>query len=1086
MPLVTGDRYLESLVKFVDKLAGNLIDGTVTLKLNPVGLHYVQSRLEALSELESLLHGAPVDYLRAYISDLGDHRALEQLRRILRLLTSLKVVSVLPPNIRDPTRLSLLPFERLKVLELRGCDLTTSAARGLLELRHTLEKFVCHNSTDALRHVFASRIAEIKDSPQWNRLNSVSCACNGLLLMDESLQLLPVVETLDLSRNKFTRVDNLRKCINLKHLDLGFNHLRTIASLNELSCRVVKLVLRNNALTTLRGIENLLSLEGLDLSYNILSNFSELEILSGLTHLKSLWLEGNPLCCARWYRAQVFSFFPGPYEMQLDDKRMSREEFWKRQIIIARRHSRPASFGFYFKAKDNAGLEVPINTKPKKISRLANIESEEQSPSVCSDLESVECENEIPGKVDNSLDEKDEIVDLINRIELMKRERSSLWLEELKEWINHDPKSSIDGAQYSGNVVDPDQINCPESNSRYQQLGKSSKYVADSAHVSSIDSSVYALECDPGFSGRQYYDPISDVSTTLSMRHVDVEGIPFVEGSNSSPRHMLSPCTGGAQPVSCVVQENDGVTMKRTVRPLAAIDEIMESQSSTACLSSPPHYQEDILHRRQNLEEELFQISAESYSTASTDSNTSDSDDDSAEFCTPQVDASFIDEPLDKSVDEFDFTVSYSGEPSYKKRYDVPKPTHNGNHLLDSDARQISGITEDKEPYSSELLQDMFCNVQQEGDCRKNKNCKRISRRRVVSLVDRDAADDEGVPLPETLDASRVDVVDITKRLISLDSDIHTCENAGLTSHSEPSGNILSETKSGYLGSDDFIVNHFNSNVADSLVQETCRQYVRCSSFIGTNGDCKECELVVLRSSEQKLYMLLISNEYDGSETTLSLIGCHKIEDVKEVLVGLGLHIVRSLEKSRQLFCILDILDPYNTKDGLILRSLEQVQVDLISRNFLGGSNTSIFQFSMVLHWRCTFTEDSWLSRSLFVLERHLLLCIEDFLQFGSLTEISPCSSYFSFDSCCSIVDVQELVIESSESLCLTLAVKKVMSKLCLDKTTNEVGTIHSPAVPLTWKLRWFSEESLFKFLSLFKALHDSVTSAPLVVVHKM
>ncbi|KAK1371079.1 hypothetical protein POM88_037171 [Heracleum sosnowskyi] len=78
MPLVTGDRYLESLVKFVDKLAGNLIDGTVTLKLNPIGLNYVQSRLEALSELESLLDGAPVDYLRAYIFDLGDHRALEQ------------------------------------------------------------------------------------------------------------------------------------------------------------------------------------------------------------------------------------------------------------------------------------------------------------------------------------------------------------------------------------------------------------------------------------------------------------------------------------------------------------------------------------------------------------------------------------------------------------------------------------------------------------------------------------------------------------------------------------------------------------------------------------------------------------------------------------------------------------------------------------------------------------------------------------------------------------------------------------------------------------------------------------------------
>lgn len=86
---------------------------------------------------------------------------------------------------------------------------------------------------DALRHIFASRIAEIKDSPHWNRLSFVSCACNGLVLMDESLQLLPVVETLDLSRNKFAKVDYLRKCTRLKHLDLGFNHLRTIVSLSE-------------------------------------------------------------------------------------------------------------------------------------------------------------------------------------------------------------------------------------------------------------------------------------------------------------------------------------------------------------------------------------------------------------------------------------------------------------------------------------------------------------------------------------------------------------------------------------------------------------------------------------------------------------------------------------------------------------------------------------------------------------------------------------------------------------------------------------------------------------------------------------
>ena len=87
--------------------------------------------------------GAPVDYLRAYIADLGDHRALEQIRRILRLLTSVKVVAIGPG--RDQAPLWHLPFIHLHVLELRGCDLSTSAARGLLDLQHTLERLVCYD-----------------------------------------------------------------------------------------------------------------------------------------------------------------------------------------------------------------------------------------------------------------------------------------------------------------------------------------------------------------------------------------------------------------------------------------------------------------------------------------------------------------------------------------------------------------------------------------------------------------------------------------------------------------------------------------------------------------------------------------------------------------------------------------------------------------------------------------------------------------------------------------------------------------------------------------------------------------------------
>lgn len=80
----------------------------------------------------------------------------------------------------------------------------------------------------------------------------------------------------------------------------------------QVACPIIKLVLRNNALTTLRGIENLKFVEGLDISYNIISSFSELELVGTLSSLRNLWMEGNPICCARWYRPHVFSFFTNP------------------------------------------------------------------------------------------------------------------------------------------------------------------------------------------------------------------------------------------------------------------------------------------------------------------------------------------------------------------------------------------------------------------------------------------------------------------------------------------------------------------------------------------------------------------------------------------------------------------------------------------------------------------------------------------------------------------------------------------------------------------------------------------------------
>ncbi|XP_021291945.1 uncharacterized protein LOC110422394 [Herrania umbratica] len=1119
MAIVTGDRYLEKLVKFVDEEAGALIEGAKVLKLNPAGLHYVQSRLEALQELERLLAGAPVDYLRAYVSDLGDHRALEQLRRILRLLTTLKVVSALPPPARDPTPLSLLPFGRLKVLELRGCDLSTSAAKGLLELRHTLEKIICHNSTDALRHVFASRIAEIKGSPQWNRLSFVSCACNRLVLMDESLQLLPAVETLDLSRNKFAKVDNLRKCARLKLLDLGFNQLQTISSFGEVSCHVVKLVLRNNALTTLRGIENLKSLEGLDVSYNIISNFSELEFLAGLPSLRSVWLEGNPLCGARWYRAQVFSYFSHPENLKLDDKEISTREYWKRKIIVASRQKRPSSFGFYSPAKVDAEGEGGINKKRIKVSRLACIEGERESTYICSDLDSVSCDNEIQSREENIISEDEaEIVDLMKRVEQLKKERSILWLREFKDWMDHASENFADDV---GARLHLGKENYKKSGKSERHLSESSRYVSDSVQASGDESSVNFLESDNSFA-----DTSTGVHAHKSFDHivpsgitggVSLPGLRTVDLKQEYQKSYLHDETssGSMQAESShrnfvTVQGSNRMVENASVSQLNTINDITESNSSSAYPGSPPHYQEDLLHRRHNLVEEILQLSADSYSMASSDSDTSCSEDDDCEVELP------VQGHLNRSVEGHSPSDPFEDN-YYEKGNKVSDGSENGICFIDSCAEQTLNtsktVSTNQPPQLSNALDigshdlDIPSFTNQEADWLEKRKSRRKTKRRVISLLEENnMVGRKQVPQESngSLDACGADIEDMQGKhflngIDQKDFDKNQMRKNPISTPLIDDAARYSDAKCSSQGKNDFIVDYFNKNVADSRVHETCRQYMRCNCILD-HSVCKEREVVLLLSSEEKLYVLLVGVAFDGSDTILDLLGCHKVEDIREVLVGLGLQIVRayiegsvaylfitrSIKKSTRLLQTLKVFDSCAPNDKCSLGSLEKMQAQLFEKEICGGSKVSIFQYSMVLFQQGGNEEESWHSRSLFVVGGHVLVCVEDIIQFSSLPNDASSPPYFSLDSCCNITDVSEMVIEGRESHCVTLALECTTSGACSStKAQKEVATSNKEkniAGARRWKLKWLSEESLFQFVALMKAIHLGMALSPLLV----
>ncbi|XP_076952814.1 uncharacterized protein LOC143626708 [Bidens hawaiensis] len=159
--------------------------------------------------------------------------------------------------------------------------------------------------------------------------------------------------------------------------------------------------------------------------------------------------------------------------------------------------------------------------------------------------------------------------------------------------------------------------------------------------------------------------------------------------------------------------------------------------------------------------------------------------------------------------------------------------------------------------------------------------------------------------------------------------------------------------------------------------------------------------------------------------------------------------------------------------------SLDKIQVALFERDVCGGSKTNILQYSMVLFWKSNSEDNQWFSRSLFVLGGHMIVCIEDVSQFGFDSQ-DTYTPYFSLDTCCSIVNALEMVIDTKESFCVTLTLNSVTSELSRLNLSRkpENGSLNNRGVAVTWKLRWFSENGLFKFVELVKALHDGAGPA--------
>ena len=117
---------------------------------------------------------------------------------------------------------------------------------------------------------------------------------NGII--DVHGEYLQTAQKLNLSSNGIRYLDDLYKLNKyLKSLDLSFNDLEETRGLQSLT-NIEELNLRGNHLKNIYDMKNMTNLTHLDLAQNEISHLRDIQVLDKFPKLKSLKLEGNPLC----------------------------------------------------------------------------------------------------------------------------------------------------------------------------------------------------------------------------------------------------------------------------------------------------------------------------------------------------------------------------------------------------------------------------------------------------------------------------------------------------------------------------------------------------------------------------------------------------------------------------------------------------------------------------------------------------------------------------------------------------------------------------------------------------------------------
>ncbi|KAH0557866.1 nischarin [Cotesia glomerata] len=263
--------------------------------------------------------------------------------------------------------IELSTFKTIETLEINNYPVNKIYSMG--NLRDTTRVLKVHNThlkniVDLVMCEELHRCIEnANDSHVWLKISQLDLSDNNIEVIDESIKLMPHIESLILNNNCLTELSNITLLPRLSQLHVASNNFTKLPeNLHTKLGNIVYMDLSQNKLTSLAAFAKLYSLEWLDVSCNCIESIDEVKYIGYLPCIENLRLTGNPVSTIIDYRVKVLEpFGKRAADICLDNERPNQKELDTVAVLQALRIAREGK-SMVLSNTDSAlfSAEIPI------------------------------------------------------------------------------------------------------------------------------------------------------------------------------------------------------------------------------------------------------------------------------------------------------------------------------------------------------------------------------------------------------------------------------------------------------------------------------------------------------------------------------------------------------------------------------------------------------------------------------------------------------------------------------------------------------------------------------------------------------